>query len=216
MQRKLGDEFVADITPYKSSQVHYIKVIPEDGIIDLSNFIERPFNLKWYDIFINGRKLTPKEVRIVTPTLIVLNVKTVKSRRHLTIIQKDRLTDHFRLNDLNSGPQLIVDDLQRRKKLVEKITEDFTGEPYDSTIHKIVDEEEDIIRSEIEGLQESILIAKMYKDDISVNIKWINPDEQQITQDFVNKYKLVLDSQRRFLINPDDGKTTTELWSIIP
>ena len=216
MQRKLGDEFVSDITPYKSSQVHYIKVIPEDGVIDLSNFIERPFNLKWYDIFINGRKLTPKEVRIVTPTLIVLNVKTVKSRRHLTIIQKDRLTDHFRLNDLNSGPQLIVDDLQRRKKLVEKIIEDFTGEPYDSTIHKIVDEEEDIIRSEIEGLQESILIAKMYKDDISVNIKWINPDEQQITQEFVNKYKLVLDSQKRFLINPDDGKTTTELWAIIP
>ena len=89
-------------------------------------------------------------------------------------------------------------------------------EPYDGTIHKIVDEEEDIIRSEIEGLQESILIAKMYKDDISVNNKWINPDEQQITQDFVNKYKLVLDNQRRFLINPDDGKTTTDLWSIIP
>ena len=80
----------------------------------------------------------------------------------------------------------------------------------------MVDEEEDIIRSEIEGLQESILIAKMYKDDISVNNKWINPDEQQITQNFVNKYKLVLDNQRRFLINPDDGKTTTDLWTIIP
>lgn len=216
MERWMGDEFIADITPYKSTQVYYNKLIPEDGVIDLSGVIERPFNLKWYDIFINGRKLTTRDVRAVTPTLLVLNVKTIKSRRHLSIIQKDRIIDYFRLTDLKSGPQLVVDDAERRKKIIEKVIEDFTGEPYDENIHKIYDEEVDIIRNEIEGLQESITIAKMYRDEICGDLKWINPDEKQFTQEFVSKYSVVLDSDKRFLINPDDGKTTTDIWKIIP
>lgn len=202
-EKELGDEYVIDITPYKYVQVYYLKEIPKDGVISLRGKIQRPMDLRWYDVYLNGKKLNKNDIEILTPTLIVLNHETVRSRKHFTIFQKDRFLDYFRLADIESGEDLIIKDEERKRKLI--------GDRPD-----IRDEERDILRNEIPGLEDTIKQNKFYRKEI-IPLKWINPDEQQITQDMIDTYgEDFFDAKRRYFINPNGGESTKSILTIIP
>lgn len=82
------DIITLDITPFSYKLIYETEAIPEDFIIDLSDYLDKPFNTKYYDVYLNGRKLCDRNICAITPTLI--KIFNVHSKNNLYIYQKDR------------------------------------------------------------------------------------------------------------------------------
>ena len=83
-----GDVISLDVTPFAYEMVANIKEIPDDFIVELDGYIDAPFDTKYYDIYLNGRKLSDNNVEAVTPTK--LKLFNVHSRKNLYIFKRDR------------------------------------------------------------------------------------------------------------------------------
>lgn len=68
--RNIGDKMVYDFSPIKLNRILYKKEIDKSGIIDLRGIIKKPFDLRWYEIYLNGVRLNKNMIEIITPTRI--------------------------------------------------------------------------------------------------------------------------------------------------
>jgi biotin-(acetyl-CoA carboxylase) ligase len=50
-------KLVIESMPYRMKQVCFFDSIPSNQVINLKGKIDKPFDFKWYDIYLNGRKL---------------------------------------------------------------------------------------------------------------------------------------------------------------
>lgn len=91
-----GDIVTFDLTPYSYDLVYEMDVIPEDFTIDMTGFIDKPFNSYYYDIYLNGRKLSDNNFEAITPTLIKLF--NVHSRNKLYVYKRDRDYEYYGLS----------------------------------------------------------------------------------------------------------------------
>lgn len=62
--------------------------IDESGLVDLAATLNKPASVTYYDYYLNGRKLTSKEITQLTPTKI--QISGVDSLRNFVIFEKDR------------------------------------------------------------------------------------------------------------------------------
>lgn len=85
--KQTGDEYLMDMTPNKYKVVYFEKTIPVNGVIKLQGKLDKPVGFEWYDFYINGRRLNKKTMKILSPTLIVIN--NVHSIKNFTIIERD-------------------------------------------------------------------------------------------------------------------------------
>lgn len=105
MTKNVGDIYHIDLTPNKYKLVHKIPAINNRGIVDLKGIIEKPMDLRWYDVYLNGIKLNPKNLKILSPTRFI--IKGIPTLKNLVIYEKDRDNEIFRLDGYSS----IIDSL---------------------------------------------------------------------------------------------------------
>ena len=113
---KKGDRVTVDHVPCSFRTVYYQADIPQDGLIDLDGKLNLPFNLKWYDVYLNGRRLHKNNVEIVSPTKFY--IKNVNSLRHLIIYDRDRDNDIFFLSPHYSQDIYSID---RNDTIIDKL-----------------------------------------------------------------------------------------------
>ena len=177
--------------PYMMKQVCYLKTIPRDKVIDLQGLIDKPFDLRWYDIYLNGRKLVKNEIEIITAN----KIKILKSNslKNLEIIENSRDKEYFGAFD-----EGVIDILD----LIFEIDKEFADNVNDSIINNenLKDTEDDIVRIPISSLE---FILREYYNYLVATLGMINPDLLQITREDVRRFDPLIDPDRPFPLGFD-------------
>ena len=89
------DTLVIDITPFKYEHVYSVSELEDRKypIVDLKEYIDKPIDIRYFDIFLNGRKLTKNEVYPLNSHLLTFN--NIHSLSGLNIFQRDRDYEYF-------------------------------------------------------------------------------------------------------------------------
>lgn len=122
-----GDTIGFDITPYRNRLIYYKEEIESD-IIDLRGIINKPFDPKFYELYINGRRLNRTNIYPIGPWEIKLG--GLHSIYHLEIYEKDRDWEYYGVNFSN---YYVVSDFIREpfvdEYIKDKLIEDIIGTP---------------------------------------------------------------------------------------
>ena len=188
--RNIDDHIMVELMPYMMHQVCYMETIPDDEVIDLRGMIDKPFDFKWHDIYINGRKLVKKDVEIISAN----RIKILKSNsvRWLEIIENSRDKEYFGYKPVYDFMDVLFDI---DKEFAEKVN---------SSIDNIFDLEEPVVDNPVSILD---YILRDFFDNLLVkNFGLINPDLLQIDRGTIAYYPELLSEDECFPLNPDTGK----------
>jgi len=199
IRKQIGDKFVVDCTPYKYKTVTEINSIDPTGFVNLRGIVDKPFDLKWYDVYLNGRRLNKNQIEIVSPTLIY--IKNVTSLKHFILIEKDRDTEYFNIGAAKTINDTLWDDNSEFKIALN-------NRP------TISDSETDIVTE----LENSIELEKMKMFLVIIGReKLVNPDEFQITEEDQQRFPNMFNpAQDFFFIDPDENFAAVSRIKIFP
>ena len=68
----LGDKVAVDTTSYNNRLIYYKKELP-GFLIDLNGYIDKPFDPRFYEVYLNGRRLTARNLKAISPYEVQLN-----------------------------------------------------------------------------------------------------------------------------------------------
>jgi hypothetical protein len=199
IRKQIGDKFVVDCTPYKYKTVLELNYVNPTGLVNLRGIVDKPFDLKWYDIYLNGRRLNKNQVEIVSPTLIFIS--NVSSLKNLVILEKDRDTEYFALGVSTTLQDALWDsDTEFKTTLTNRPT--------------ISDSETDIITE----LEDAIEFEKMRMFLLVIGAdKIINPDNFQIDLEEQARFPHIFTgSQDFYFIDPDENLEAISRMKIFP
>lgn len=134
-----GDRFAIDISPYKSNLIYFTEDLPDNQTIDLTGYIDKPFDIRYYDVFLNGAKLNETQVFAVSDTIIRL--KNIKSFYYFEIWEKERDEEYFGWTKNDIVPYYTLNDFISN----EFPTDDDKDDLMDSIIDSIIDEMGEVI-----------------------------------------------------------------------
>ncbi len=192
----IGDIVYIDITPYRYTQLlHKRNISKEETLINLKGIINKPFDIRYYDVYMNGRKLSLNNVFSITPWEITL--VNLKSNYNLDIYEKERDWEYFGLdyNTMNyyfSFDDLIssgvVSDEEFCKLIKDKI--DHDKDPrlniYPNTFN-----EDPLDYSDVDMIYPIFFI--FYYDEL-IPKTFVNPDVLQFSRDVMNSnFKEIMD-----------------------
>ena len=180
-----GDRICVDCTPNKYNEIMYEKEIDERGYIDLSGKLDKPIDTRWFDVYVNGKKIPSTDIEVLTPTKFFIN--NLKSRKNLDIYERNRDDEYFSIGDSSISEQILAN------------IEGFFDRIYQNH-SKIEDIEDDILGSAIENIQTDI-ITFYY---MVLTHMFINPDLDQVTNGMRRAYPTIIEDGKPFFINPDD------------
>lgn len=213
-------EALIEYLPYGLKLVHSENLIATNGVIDLSGSINKPFSLLFFDVYLNGRKLTYKHIDVMCDDMV--RIKNVNSLKHLRIYEKQPIGDMYTLfpttNDHTDGLSSINSDLLRINDLYKEIYPDQEIEDTDDAPFDDIDIH---IKGLIEVIEEIIFKLPIFPDENQLqdvlldyaepylepdtNVFMVDPDRffNEITEEPII-YKV-------YRYNPDnDVVTTTE------
>lgn len=102
MKKKIGDVYHIELNPNMYYTNYFSYKITNEGIIDFAGKLNKPFNLKWFDVFLNGYKLTEYNFDILTPRFVL--IKGVKTTDNLLILEKNWKDDIFKFRTTDENP----------------------------------------------------------------------------------------------------------------
>ena len=189
------DHVIVEIMPYMMNQVCFLESIPSDKVVDLTGLIDKPFDFKWHDIYLNGRKLTKKDVEIISAN----KIKILKSQslRNLEIIENSRDKEYF-------GYEPIYDIID----ILFDLDEEFAN-AVNSSIKDLEDIEDPVIEEVISMLE--YLLRFFYDNYMIPELGMINPDKLQLSKYTIKYYDPLISLEKPFMLNGDIGKIDAEL-----
>lgn len=203
-----GDVIKCYYEPIERKLLDYQALINSNGIVDLRSIVKKPVDFKWYEIYINGYKLTKKTLDELTATAFaIVNLKTTKN---FEIYERN----------LNHDDEYILDYLDKTIGSIDREIFDSmnsTQKPSIDTIYPpIEDIIDDIIKEEVNSDDEfefgdfqNYLINKFIKpfekqvnDEVKLFFGTLVNDKGDLTLFPHMKLKKGLN----FFINPADYK----------
>lgn len=192
-----GDKFHIEMLPIDYNMIVDVYKIPNNGVVNLQGLINRPFDLEWYDVYVNGKRMTKDNFEFVTPLLFKL--KGVDSLINLWIYEKGRQKDVITIGNSTT----VVDKIWREDERFQDALIDFeTGNK---------DEEKDVLTESIYWYIQEMKEFFYNEMEASMGIYHINPDTEQISAEVKSKYpRLFRKSPDVLHLNPDVGKGKKE------
>lgn len=116
---EVGEIIYIDVAPYQYTEVYYQKELsPNNLIVDLKGVINKPFDIRYYDVFLNGRKLSLNNVMHIDPwSFTLVNLKSVYN---LTIYEKERDWEYFGLDYYEGMYYFSYEDLFKKSFVSEE------------------------------------------------------------------------------------------------
>lgn len=176
-------KLTVEAMPYMMKQVCYLESIPKDKVINLKGLIDKPFDFKWYDIYLNGKKLVRKEVEIVSANII--KILKSESLQNLEIIENSRDREYF--GGYENGVYDIIDDIFENDKVF--------ADNLNNSVKDLNDNEEDIVKNYITQLD---YVLRLFYDFLLEEFGFINPDELQLSRDVINRFSPLLNVDEPF------------------
>jgi hypothetical protein len=181
-------DIAVESMPYMMKQVCYLEKIPTNKPINLKGLIDKPFDFKWYDIYLNGKKLVKKDVEIITANIIkILKTDSIHS---LEIIENSRDIEYFgglynSIDGAFDGIYDILDDIYEKD-------EEFSGSIDNSVAdnENIKDDEKPVVEVPIDPLD--FIIREFYKY-LTNSFGFINPDYLQLAEQDLAAFEGIVD-----------------------
>lgn len=139
-----GHTITVDISPYRNRLVYFNVCIADDEenpdlehlVVDLRGFIDKPYDPRYYDCYLNGRRLRQSQVHPISPWEIKLS--GCHSIWNFEVYEKDRDWEYYGITDYS--PYFTLSDLIRmtfmkdEKDIRDHLIHDITGdlEPNDN------------------------------------------------------------------------------------
>ena len=123
---KKDDIIYIDVSPYRYTQIYYKEDIsPTDDLLDLRTIINKPFDIRYYDMYINGRKLSINNAITIDPWTVKL--VNLHSSYNLLILEKERDYEYYGLDYSVKQFFFTIDELvskgfvseEEKKKLID-------------------------------------------------------------------------------------------------
>lgn len=198
MEKYIGDHIVVECSPFKYKQICEIGEINENGFVDLAGIIDKPFDLRWYDVYLNGIKLNKTNITVISPTKIL--IKNVKTRKRLVILEKNRDPEFFPITEIISPSDMIWDNVEEIRNTILSAQE------------PIPDEIEDVVTKDVSELIEDMI----HFYELFMKYMFINPDEKQITNEIISSFETILTDNDCVLLNPDISPRAIRVLEIFP
>ena len=121
-----GEAFAVDVTPYRNRLIYYREKI-ESNRIDLRGIINKPFDTRYYEVYLNGRRLNKTNIYPISPYEILL--AGIHSEYNIEIYEKDRDWEYY---GLDFDDYFTLSDFIRKVFMEEyiskKLIHDVTGD----------------------------------------------------------------------------------------
>lgn len=200
-----GETIAFDITPYRNRLIYYKEELDSD-LIDLRGYINKPFESKFYEVYLNGRRLNNTNIYPISPWEFKL--AGTHSIYNLEIYEKDRdweyygldFDDYFTLSDF-IREIFMEDDLSKR------LIHDVTGDIPEN------DNCEDRMPWERELDLISVYFEMFYYMKL-VPMQFVSGDVTDFSaEEIANKYPIISElyakednsGNKVLFLNPDDG-----------
>ena len=109
----VGDTIYFDITPFRYKMIYYQEELEwHQTLIDLRNIITKPFDWRYYDVYMNGRRLSMNNLFSITPW--EMTMVNLKSKYNLAIYEKERDWEYYGLNYKENIYFFTPDDLFKK------------------------------------------------------------------------------------------------------
>lgn len=191
MIREDGDEIIVESLPYKMNQVCCLEKLEKNKIVDLTGKLDKPFDLRWHDVYLNGKKLNRNDIEIISSNKIV--IRNTKSLKWLEVVENSRDDEYFGYMPLTD----IIDGI------LDSEDDDGFRDRIEETIKGMTDIEDSIV-TEIVTIIDAIL-NMFYWDYMVPFYGLINPDYKQIDAETHERYIEIMDGEP-FLLNGDYGR----------
>lgn len=183
-----GELIYIDVTPYRYTEIyHQTDLSPENTLIDLKGIINKPFDIRYYDVYLNGRKLSLNNVFSITPTQLTL--VNIKSNYDLTIYERERDWEYFGLDYTQNIYYFSLDDFLNESYISEdernKIIKDIIDNTKDDrlNIHPNTNEEERLDDGDDKRVY--AIFHVFYYDELLPKT-YVNPDRLQFSEDLLS------------------------------
>ena len=212
---KKGDVLYIDITPYKYKEVYYQEEIPEGkNIIDLHGYLDKPFDIRYYDVYLNGRKLSLNNVFSISPWKISL--VNLKSIYHLQIFEKERDYEYFGTEFKTNKYYYTIDDLlessfiseEEKYSLIDKIIN--TDKDENLTIVPNENTEDPLGFGNSEEQIESVYFYLFYKLEL-IPKTYVNPDKLQFNKSYIKDIFSIIHD--KYYINSEDSSRNIDEYN---
>lgn len=175
-----GDIIYIDITPYRYKEIYYQEELEKgQTLIDLKGVITKPFDIRYYDVYMNGRKLSLNNVFTISPWQITLT--NLSSIYNLQIFEKERDWEYFGTNYNEIKYYYTIEDLFNSSF----ITEEERNEIIKSMIDKAKDQNLNIKpntnnedKLDFEDLRQFVYVWLFYFNELMPKT-YVNPDRVQ-------------------------------------
>ena len=194
---EIGEELIIDIAPYRYTQIYYLEELtPGESLVDLNSGtatidlrgkINKPFDIRYYDVYMNGRKLSLNNVFQVTPWQITL--VNLHSIYNLEIYERERDWEYFGLDYTEKIYYYTLDDLFKENFISEdvknKMLKDLIDKEKDPRliIHPNTNEEE---RMDHSDLRKWAQMDIFYHDEL-IPKTYKNPDRLQENKELMEE-----------------------------
>lgn len=129
----VNDSLAIDIIPIQLQPEYYQKTIDEHGYVDTGSELTSPFDLKWYDVYLNGKKLNKHNIEVISSNRFF--IKNVDSLKNLYIMKRAGIHDAFSAdydadinNQLMDNIEGLLDNLKNDKDIIQDTAEDIVAD----------------------------------------------------------------------------------------
>jgi len=207
----IGDIIFIDITPYRYKEIYYQEELTKnDTLIDLRSIINKPFDIRYYDVYINGRKLSLNNVFTITPWQITL--VNLKSNYNLVIYERERDYEYFGLDYTENIYYYTFDELLKSGIVSEDIKNEMLKNIIDNNkdprlnIYPNTNDEEKMDQS---GEDLMTVEFYLYYYDRFIPFSFMNPDVLQESEGFLsNGFESIYNAYMK--TSYDDSNTESE------
>lgn len=182
-----GDIIYMDITPYRYKEIYYQKDVPEgEGLlVDLKGYITKPFDIRYYDVYMNGRKLSINNVITINPWTISL--VNLKSHHNLVIYERERDYEYFGLNYKEHLYYFTLDELFKQSFVKEEdkyvLIKDIIDAEKDENLNiypNTDEDEEDYVDNRPYALYHIFYFHELLPK------RYVNPDRLQFNKELIH------------------------------
>lgn len=180
---KAGDMIYIDITPYRYQELYYQEELEKgQQLIDLRGVIDKPFDIRYYDVFVNCRKMSLNSIFAISPWQITL--VNLKSIYNIQIFEKERDWEYFGLDYNENIYYYSIDDLfksnfiteDEKNRMIKQIIDETKEDTL--TIYPNTNEEE---KRDFTDLRVFIFIPAFYYNEL-IPKTYVNPDRLQFSK----------------------------------
>ena len=188
---EVGNPFKIQYMGYDERIVFEMDKIPAKGMINLEGKLDKPFSLVYHTVFLNGYKLSERNIKQISP--FVISIENVETVDNLVIYERLHDTDFFKFDTGESARSTYIADTLLREDPT------YYAAVLDGISEIIIDPDIDDIDDEV-----NMFLAFIKRE---LGMKFINmddihsPEEYDVYEEIFNDWRILLNADDRVTHN---------------